>query len=417
MAAGQAAEQGVRVLVVEKMPKAGLKLGLTGKGRCNLTNTADLPEFVKAFGSGGRFLRPAFFRFFSSDLRDFFYRLGVETLEERGGRVFPVSENARLLADTLISWVQSKGVCIRTRSRVLSIESTQGRVQGIRVSRQGTPVCLSADRVILCTGGASYPGTGSTGDGYDMCRTLGHTVNQVYPALVPLEVKELDVVKQVQGLSLRNVQASAMAQGKLLGRAFGEMLFTHFGLSGPIVLTLSQTVVESLKQGQQVRLHIDLKPALDHSTLDARLIRDFRSQGSKQVKTILKGLLPQSLIPICLQQTGLNRAKPGSQVSAQERQALRLWLKDVPLTVTGHRSFAEAIVTAGGVSIREVDPRNMQSKRLRGLHLAGEVLDIAAGTGGYNLQAAFSTGWLAGQCAGSQISQSELQGPRDPRNP
>jgi hypothetical protein len=262
---------------------------------------------------------------------------------------------------------------------------------------------LQARQVILATGGASYPGTGSSGEGYEFAQRIGHTVQPITPALVPLIVAEHNIVHQVQGLSLRNVAVWASSQGKVFGSGFGEMLFTHFGLSGPVILSLSQEVVRTWEKGQKISIHIDLKPALSDQKLDARLIRDFRNQGRRQLKTVLKGLLPSGMIPICLQQTGLSGETVASQMTAKERQLLRSWFKDISFTVSGHRSFAEAIVTAGGVSLREVDPRSMQSKLVEGLYLAGEVLDLAGTTGGYNLQAAFSTGWLAGQSAGTEV--------------
>ncbi|MGM0538297.1 MAG: NAD(P)/FAD-dependent oxidoreductase [Thermodesulfobacteriota bacterium] len=400
MAAGQAAGLGARVILVEKMPKPALKLGLTGKGRCNLTNTAPVQEFIQAFGPQGRFLHPAFSRFFSKQLREFLDTLGVSTQVERGGRVFPTSENAPLVARTLVNWARSQGVEIRTRTRVSALGTSDGRITGVHVHERGEHQSfVEARQVILATGGASYPGTGSTGEGYDLARSVGHTVQPISPALVPLEVAEKETVRRVQGLSLRNVRVFANSWGKKLGSEFGEMLFTHFGLSGPVILSLSQEVVRAWEAGNEVTVHIDLKPALDEQKLDSRLVRDFRDRGKQQLKTVLKGLLPAGLIPVCLEQTGVPGDKAVSQLTARERQVLRTWLKDVSFTVSGHRSFAEAIVTAGGVSIREVDPRSMQSKVIKGLYLAGEILDLAGPTGGYNLQAAFSTGWLAGKSA------------------
>ncbi|MFO7803277.1 MAG: NAD(P)/FAD-dependent oxidoreductase [Desulfovermiculus sp.] len=400
MAAGQAAGLGAKVVLLEKMPKPALKLGLTGKGRCNLTNTAPVQEFIQAFGPQGRFLYPAFSRFLSNQLREFLDGLGVSTQVERGGRVFPVSEDAPLVARTLVNWARSLGVDIRVKTWVTDIEMDEGRVVGARTQKKGEGESfVAAKSVILATGGASYPGTGSTGDGYELARRLGHAVQPISPALVPLEVAEVQTVGQMQGLSLRNVRVWTKSKGKVLGSGFGEMLFTHFGLSGPVILSLSQEVVRAWEAGNEVTVHIDLKPALDDQKLDARLVRDFRDRGRQQLKTVLKGLLPAGMIPVCLERTGLPGDKIASQISARERQVLRIWLKDVSFTVSGHRSFAEAIVTAGGVSTKEIDPRSMQSKLIKGLYLAGEILDLAGTTGGYNLQAAFSTGWLAGHSA------------------
>jgi predicted Rossmann fold flavoprotein len=252
--------------------------------------------------------------------------------------------------------------------------------------------------VIITTGGASYPGTGSTGDGYKFAKSLGHTVTPVRPALVPLETSG-KIAPKLRGLSLRNVKASMIVDGKIKASAFGEMLFTHFGLSGPIILTLSRQVVDALQERCQVEISIDLKPALDELKLDARLRRDFDAHGKRQYRNLLKGLLPRKLIPICISATEIAPDKQAHQINANERKRLLAWLKDVRFTITGHRSFNQAIITAGGVSTREVDPRTMASRLVKGLFFAGEVLDLDADTGGYNLQAAFSTGWLAGRSA------------------
>jgi len=403
MAAGQAAGLGAKVVLLEKMPKPALKLGLTGKGRCNLTNTAPVQEFIQAFGPQGRFLHPAFSRFFGHQLREFLDGLGVPTQVERGGRVFPVSEDAPLVARTLVNWARSLGVDIRAKTRVTDIETEKGGVIGVRIQEKGEGESfVAAQSVILATGGASYPGTGSTGEGYELARRLGHAVQSISPALVPLEVAEALTVEQMQGLSLRNVRVWTKSKGKVLGSGFGEMLFTHFGLSGPVILSLSQEVVRAWEAGEEVTVHIDLKPALDDQKLDARLVRDLRGRGKQQLKTVLKGLLPAGMILVCLERTGLPGDKRASQMTLRERQVLRTWLKDVSFTVSGHRSFAEAIVTAGGVSTKEIDPRSMQSKLIKGLYLAGEIVDLAGTTGGYNLQAAFSTGWLAGRSAAQE---------------
>jgi predicted Rossmann fold flavoprotein len=250
----------------------------------------------------------------------------------------------------------------------------------------------------VATGGASYPATGSTGDGYRMAQAVGHTVVPIRPALVPLETRG-DVAARLQGLSLRNVLVSVLVEGEVRQSLFGEMLFTHFGVSGPVILSMSRTMVDALRLGRKVVLSIDLKPALDEQKLDARLLRDLAAQGKRQYQTLLKGLLPRLLIPVCIEQTGIPAQKVASQITAQDRRRLRDWLKQFRLDVTGHRSFKEAIITAGGVDTREVDPRTMASRLVEGLYFAGEVLDLDADTGGYNLQAAFSTGWVAGQAA------------------
>ena len=400
MAAGQAAELGAKVLLLEKMNRPGRKLRITGKGRCNLTNDAPLSESIAHYGSNGRFLRQAFFRFFTSELLAFFEALGVRTVTERGGRVFPASDQAQDVVDALMRWVGVRGVTLRTRSPVERLLVEGGRVVGVQVSRSPDQV-YRADAVIVATGGASYPGTGSTGDGYRLAESVGHAVVPIRPALVPLETAG-DVAPRLQGLSLRNVTLRLWVNGKKRAETFGEMLFTHFGLSGPIVLSLSRQVVDALHLGQSVILSVDLKPALDEHKLDARLLRDLDAHGKQQFRTLLKGLLPRKLIPVCIDLTGISPDKAGHQITAQERKRLRTWLKDFRLEVTGYRPFSEAIITAGGVDTREVDPRTMASRLVEGLYFAGEVLDVDADTGGYNLQAAFSTGWVAGQSAARQ---------------
>jgi len=395
MAAGQAAEQGAETLLFEKMDRPGRKLRITGKGRCNLTNVAPLSEFIAHFGPNGRFLRQAFSRFSASELASFFEGLGVRTVTERGGRVFPASGRAQDVVDALVRWVDKRGVTLRTRSPVERLLAEGGRVVGVQVFRGRA---YRADAVIVATGGTSYPATGSTGDGYRLAEAVGHTIVPIRPALVPLETSG-DVAPRLQGLSLRHVTVRVWVDGKKRAEAFGEMLFTHFGVSGPIILSLSRQVVDALCQGQRVILSIDLKPALDERKLDARLLRDLDAHGKQQFRTLLKGLLPRKLIPVCTGLTSISPDKAGHQITAQERKRLRMWLKDFRLEVIGYRPFTEAIITAGGVDTREVDPRTMASRLVGGLYFAGEVLDVDADTGGYNLQAAFSTGWVAGRSA------------------
>ena len=408
MAAGQAASLGAETLLLEKMDRPGRKLRITGKGRCNLTNNAPLSEFITHFGLNGRFLRQAFSRFSSPELVAFFEELGVRTVSERGGRVFPASDQAQDVVDALVRWVNERGVTLRTRSPVKRLLVEEGRVVGVQVPRNSAPSqkpgsCSAgggyrADAVIVATGGASYPATGSTGDGYRLAESVGHTIVPIRPALVPLETAG-DIAPRLQGLSLRNVTVRVWVNGKKRAEAFGEMLFTHFGLSGPIILSLSRQIVDALRQHQRVILSIDLKPALDERKLDARLLRDLDAHGKQQFRTLLKGLLPKKLIPVCIDLTSISPHKAGHQVTAQERKRLRTWLKDFRLEVTGYRPLTEAIITAGGVDTREIDPRTMASRLVEGLYFAGEVLDVDADTGGYNLQAAFSTGWVAGRSA------------------
>ena len=395
MAAGRAAEAGAETLLLEKMSRPGRKLAITGAGRCNLTNVSQPAEFIQHFGPNGRFLRQAFSRFFASDLVDFLAERGLATVTERGGRVFPASGSAKDVVDTLSRWAAESGAIVRTLSPVKRLIVEGHRVVGVGLPRGRT---FSADAVVLAAGGASYPATGSTGDGYDLARSVGHTVVPIRPALVPLETAGR-TARRLQGLGLKNVTVSVLVDGKRRSRAFGEMLFTHFGLSGPIVLTLSKAVVDALRSGESVTVSVDLKPALDDHALEARLLRDLSAHGRQKFGTLLKGLLPRRLIPLCAESVGVAADKPAHQVTASERKRLRVWLKDFRLEVTGHRPFEEAIITAGGVDTREVDPRTMASRLADGLYLAGEVLDVDGDTGGYNLQSAFSTGWVAGQSA------------------
>ena len=398
MAAGQAAGLGADVLLLEKMPTPGRKLRITGKGRCNLTNIAPMLDFLAHFGPNGRFLRPAFHEFFAPDLVAFFQMLDVHTVAERGGRVFTARGDADEIVDGLLQWTRTGGVRTLSESPVerLLVEGVKTRrVVGVQTADGESH---RARAVILATGGASYPATGSTGDGYRLAESVGHTVIPIRPALVPLETAG-DAAARLQGLSLTNVTARVLVDEAKQAEQFGEMLFTHFGVSGPIILTLSKGVVDALHAGRRVVLSIDLKPALDERKLDVRLLRDLDTYGKRRFSTLLKELLPQKLIPVCIDETGIPAEKVGHQITAEERRRLRTWLKDFRLVVTGHRPLAQAIITAGGVDVREVDPHTMASRLVGGLHFAGEVLDIDADTGGYNLQAAFSTGWLAGRAA------------------
>jgi predicted Rossmann fold flavoprotein len=393
LAAATAASRGAATTLLERMDRPGRKLRICGKGRGNIGNTAPLNDFLTHFGRNFRFLRPALAHFFTPDTVDLLDSLGVPTKEERGGRLFPVSDNAQDLVDAFVRHARTCGVTMRTGCRVGDIRRL---AEGFEVTFGSET--LRADRVILATGGASYPATGSTGDGYDLAKRLGHGITAIAPALIPL-VTAGDTAKRLQGLSLRNVRAELRVDGKKAAEQMGEMLFTHFGLSGPIILTLSKTAVQALEQGKETEIRIDLKPALEPAKLDARLQRDLNGHGKMHLENLLRGLMPPKLIPVCLDQTGLAGDKPAHQVSSEERRRLRVWLKEMRFTVTGHRPLREAIVTAGGVSLAEVNPKTMQSRVCPGLYLAGEVLDMDADTGGFNLQAALSTGHLAGLSA------------------
>jgi predicted Rossmann fold flavoprotein len=394
IAAGRAAEAGAEVLLLEKMQQPGRKLCITGKGRCNLTNIAELPDFLIHFNRNGRFLRQAFAQFFTPDLMDFFTGIGLELVTERGGRVFPAGGKAPDVLKALKKWLATLKVKIRCASPVEGLLIMDGRVTGVLCEGRE----ITGDAVILATGGASYPATGSTGDGYRLAGAAGHTIVPIRPALVPLETAG-DTSGRMAGLSLHNIELRMYIGGKKKRQVFGEIAFTETGLSGPLTLTLSGEVVDYLREGRKVVFSLDLKPALDEAKLDARLQRDLTSRTKERFDSILRGLLPREMVPICIEETGIPQEKPGGEITAKERRHLRTWIKDFRLEITGHGSFDEAIITAGGVDVREIDPRTMESLRTRGLYIVGELLDIHGDTGGYNLQAAFSTGWLAGRCA------------------
>jgi len=400
MAAGRAAACGATVLLLEKKDRLGLKLRITGKGRCNLTNATDMDDFVSHFGPNGRFLYRAFSRFFSTDLRAFFAARGVPTVVERGQRVFPVSNEARHIVDALQQYLDENRVSIRYNTPVTRLLTKDRHIIGVQT---GTGQTLHTPCVVLATGGASYPLTGSTGDGYRLAAEVGHRIVPIQPALVPLETEE-PWVAALQGLSLRNVRVSLLLDGRPLAREFGEMLFTHFGVSGPLILTLSKRAVAALGEGR-VELSIDLKPALDDEQLDQRLRRELEQSGRRSFRNILKTLLPLRLRDPFITLTGIPADKPGHQITSEERQRLHRQLRDMRLTIKSPRPLSEAIITAGGVDINEIEPRTMESKLVRGLYFCGEVIDIDADTGGYNLQAAFSTGYLAGESAATAWQQ------------
>ncbi|MCL2790497.1 MAG: NAD(P)/FAD-dependent oxidoreductase [Desulfobulbus sp.] len=392
MAAGQAALAGSQVILLEKMARPGRKLCITGKGRCNLTNVAPLPEFLGHFGPTGPFLRQAFHRFFSPDLLDFFQGLGLETVTERGGRVFPASGKAPEVLAALERWLARCGVAVRTGMALSRVTRAGDAVTGVVCGGEA----MACDALILATGGASYPLTGSTGDGYRLAEESGHSLVPIRPALVPLVTQD-GPAGRMAGLQLRNIRVRLFIDGQKRGAAFGEMAFTEDGLSGPVILTLSGLVVDALREGREIHLLLDLKPALDEKKLDARLVRDCTQRRLEPLASVLRGLLPREMVDVALDETDLSAETLAGTIRSGERKRLCQWLKNFRLRITGHRPLAEAIVTAGGVDTREVDPRTMASRLVRGLYFAGEILDLQADTGGYNLQAAFSTGWLAGR--------------------
>ncbi len=395
MAACTAAEKGAKTAVVEKNDKVGRKLAITGKGRCNVTNDCDAETVMKNLPKNPRFMFSSLNAFPPQSVKAFFTDEGVPLKTERGNRVFPVSDNAYDIVDALHKRMKRLGVKI-INARVTSVTADNGEVTGA-VTDRGV---LRAKAVIIAAGGMSYPGTGSTGDGYGFAEKLGHTVTAIKPSLVPLETAE--DCSGMAGLSLKNVALSISEAGKKkpVFREQGEMLFTHTGISGPLVLSASSVMGEITEN--KYTAYIDLKPALDAGTLDARIVRDFGERKNMQLSNALRKLLPESVIPTVLEKAGLSPDKQCNAVTKQERTALAGVVKALPLCITAYRPIAEAIITDGGVSVKEIDPKTMQSKLIKGLYFAGEIIDVTGFTGGFNLQTAFSTGHAAGAAAAEQ---------------
>lgn len=388
LAAANAARNGHQVTLFERNEKLGKKLYITGKGRCNVTNVADRDAFFEHVLRNPRFLYSAFSHFDNKALMERIEQAGVPLKTERGGRVFPVSDKSSDILRACEKIVRESGVTVRLNTRVEEIFAQDGAVSGIRADGK----TLACDAVVVATGGISYPQTGSTGDGYTFARATGHTVEEPVASLVPL-VTEENWPRELAGLTLKNITLSAEKKGKTIFSELGELLFTHFGISGPLVLSLSGVIAG---QPAGTRLTIDLKPALSREQLDARLIRDLQEGARQQVKTALHALLPQRLLETVLELAGIDGALPVGQLSKTMRLQLVETLKALPLTISGARGLNEAVVTRGGVSVKDVNASTMESKRVRGLYFAGEVLDLDATTGGYNLQIAWSTGALAG---------------------
>ena len=375
------------------MPRVGRKMMITGKGRCNVTSADEIPDIIKNVVGNGRFLNSSLRAFDNADVMAFFERLGVPLKIERGNRVFPQSDRAVQVVDAMLKHLRDLRVEVRINTTVHALVIEDGVLLGVRLADGAK---LEADAVILATGGASYPATGSTGDGYAFAHAAGHTVTPIFPALIPLVTRE-SWVKDVQGLSLRNVRATLYHAGKKEQDFFGEMLFTHLGVTGPIILQLSRRASELLMEGKKdIELRLNLKPALTHEKLRERVDRDFAAYEQKQLHNGMIDLLPRRLIDIVLNAAGLDTKRVVGQISSKEREHLVRALQSLPLTITGTRPIAEAIVTAGGVATHEIDPRSMESKIIRHLYFVGELVDVDANTGGYNLQAAFSMGYAAG---------------------
>lgn len=419
MAAGRAAEMGAEVFLMEKMERPGRKLLISGKTRCNLSNSRGIEAFIPMYGPNGRFLYSAFHRYFRDDLLSFLKRYGIEVITERGGRIFPASGDSRDVVWALCRYLNDFGVKMRTGFAVNGIEVESGHVTGVRTDSGFFP----ATEVVLATGGASFPGTGSTGDGYRMASAIGHTIVALRPGLVPLVVHESERVRKMQGVSLRNVRLTAYrcrveeidqfplpvcdygrgtgherSPWPIIESRMGEMMMTHFGIGGPITLQMSLAVVDALREGP-VSVSIDLKPALSESQLNARLQRDMDRHGKRSYRRILAGLLPRKMIEPFIEMTGVPPEKPAHQIDAVERKRLTGQLKSLRFSIKNSLPLTAAMVTVGGVSLTEIDPRTMASRLVDGLFFCGEVMDLDADTGGYNLQAAFSTGYVAGEHA------------------
>ena len=391
MAAGTAGERGFDVLLIERNDKVARKVMITGKGRCNVTNNCNLiNDLIANVPTNGRFLYGAFSKFMPSDTIEFFEDMGVSLKVERGNRVFPVSDKAVEIVDALNSFAQDAGVK-RIKGRVTELIIDDGRVRGVKTD-DGEE--YAADKVIIATGGKSYPLTGSTGDGYELAKQAGHTIVDLKPSLVPLNCHE-GFCMDLQGLSLRNVEITVMDMDnyKEVYKDFGEMLFTHFGVSGPLILSASAHMKDMRERKYEI--HIDLKPALSYEQLDKRIQRDFLENANKNFINALDALLPKKIVPIIVKLTGIKPSTKVNQVTKEMRAKLVNILKDLKVTVMSFRPIEEAIITSGGVSIKEIDPKSMQSKLVEGLYFAGEVLDVDAYTGGFNLQIAFSTGVCA----------------------
>lgn len=394
MAAGRAAELGARVILLEKTMQPGNKLRLTGNGRCNLAHESDPADFIAHVYPNGSFLRNSLARFFVSELKAFFRSLGVRTVTEPDGRVFPASYDAREVALALVRYGQTHGVEFRYASPVVGLSVAEGQVRGVRLSSGER---IPTQRVILATGGLSYPRTGSTGDGYDMARALGHTIVPPRPGLVPLVTRE-SFVRRLQGLALYDVGGSVLRDLQILAHARGDVLFTHFGLSGPLPLSLSLRLADELGN-PPLRFCLDLRPSLSEEELDDRLRSELVSRGRANYQTLLKDWLPRSLVGVFAELSGIPARRPLHQMTAAQRKQIVRLLKCFELTIVGTRPIREAMVTVGGISAKEINPQTMASRLVDGLYFAGEVMDLAGDTGGYNLQIAFTTGRIAGESA------------------
>ena len=393
MSAISSAENGNDVTIIEKMQSLGRKLLITGKGRCNITSSLDMDEFIKNIPGNGMFLYSAFKNYTNQDIIKLLKEEGLEVKEERGNRIFPVTDKSLDVLKCFEKKLKSLNVNIILNTKVKEILVEDNIVKGVKTEKE----IINADKVILATGGKSYPLTGSTGDGYVMAQKLGHTITKINPSLVPLETFDKETCKNLQGLSLKNVQIELIDKNKnkVIYEDFGEMLFTHFGVSGPLILSASCYIADKINP-QNCEIVIDLKPALDNDTLDKRILKDFKENINRNLNNSLDKLLPKKLIPIIIDNANIDPYKKVHEITKEERERLVNAIKEMTLHVNGLRDYNEAIITKGGISVNEINPKTMESKKEPGIYFVGEVLDLDAMTGGYNLQIAWSTGYLAG---------------------
>lgn len=406
MAAISSAQDGNEVILLEKMQSLGRKLLITGKGRCNVTSSLDMDEFIKNTPGNGMFLYSCYKQFTNQDIINFLKEEGLEVKEERGNRIFPVTDKSLDVLKCFSKKIKELGIKVKCNTQVEEILVENSQIIG--VIAEGTKI--KADKIILATGGKSYPLTGSTGDGYELVKELGHTITKIQPSLVPLESYNRDMCKELQGLSLKNIkiQLEDIEAKKNIYEDFGEMMFTHFGVSGPTILSSSAHLVRYKKieeklKNRKIILKIDLKPALTEEKLDERVLRDFRKENNKQFKNSLNKLLPQKLIQPIIKESSINPNKKVNEITKEERRRLVKLLKEFIIEIKGFRPIEEAIITSGGINIKEINPKTMESKKTKGLYFAGEIIDVDAYTGGFNLQIAYSTGYVAGMTHEGQV--------------
>ena len=412
MSAITASQKGHQVILIEKMPTLGRKLLITGKGRCNITSSLDMSKFIENTPTNGKFLYSCFQNFTNQDMIEFLKEQGLKVKEERGNRIFPITDKSQDVLKCFTDKLKAQKIKIRYNTKAIELLVTKNekqkeennlKIEGVKILNQNREKILKADKVILATGGKSYPLTGSTGDGYRLAKKVGHTITELRPSLIPLETYDLETCKKLQGLTLKNVAITITdtEKNKKIYEDFGEMIFTHFGVSGPIILSASAHLtryknnLEKMKN-RKIILKIDLKPALSEEKLEERIIRDFKELKNKQFKNSLDKLLPQKMIPIILKKSEIQENKKVNEITKEERKQLVHLLKNLKIEVKGFRPIEEAIITSGGISTKEINPKTMESKIVKGLYFAGEIIDVDSYTGGFNLQITYSTGYTAG---------------------